>query len=66
LDLNESELPEGREKKKEKETYPVTLPTLRPPKTNATARERSSNGMDLHIHLKIYKVIEVPSIKSNE
>jgi len=28
--------------------YPITLPTLKPPKTNATARERSSNGVDLH------------------
>lgn len=29
--------------------YPITLPTLKPPKTNATARERSSNGIDLHM-----------------
>lgn len=31
------------------ETYPVTLPTLRPPKTNATARDRSDNGIDLQM-----------------
>lgn len=29
-------------------TYPATLPTLKPPKTNATARERSFGGIDLH------------------
>uniref|UniRef100_A0A2P2M7A6 Inner membrane transport protein yjjL n=1 Tax=Rhizophora mucronata TaxID=61149 RepID=A0A2P2M7A6_RHIMU len=28
---------------------PLTLPTLSPPKTNATARERSSKGIDLAI-----------------
>lgn len=29
--------------------YPITLPTLKPPNTNATARERSSIGINLHM-----------------
>lgn len=33
--------------------YPITLPTLKPPKTNATARERSSNGIDLHMAMNL-------------
>ena len=33
--------------------YPRTLPTLKPPNTNATARERSSNGIDLHMVINI-------------
>lgn len=44
-------------------TYPVTLPTLKPPKTNATARERSSRGIVLHevlaLHLEISYIINV-------
>ena len=33
--------------------YPITLPTLKPPNTNATARERSSNGIDLHMVMNL-------------
>jgi len=33
--------------------YPKTLPTLKPPNTNATARERSSNGIDLHMVMNL-------------
>jgi len=33
--------------------YPITLPTLKPPKTNPTARERSSNGIDLHVPMNL-------------
>jgi len=33
--------------------YPKTLPTLKPPNTNATARERSSNGIDLHVVMNL-------------
>lgn len=32
-----------------KDTYPRTLPMLKPPKTTATALERSCNGMDLQM-----------------
>jgi hypothetical protein len=34
-------------------TYPITLPTLKPPNTNATARDRSSNGIDLHVVMNL-------------
>jgi len=30
-------------------TYPKMLPTLKPPKTTATALERSCMGIDLHL-----------------
>jgi hypothetical protein len=30
-------------------TYPKTLPKLKPPKTTATALDRSCKGMDLHV-----------------
>jgi hypothetical protein len=30
-------------------TYPKTLPKLNPPKTTATALDRSCQGMDLHV-----------------
>jgi len=36
------------QKKYEECAYPATLPTLRPPKTVATALERSFSGIALH------------------
>lgn len=40
-------------------TYPKTLPTLRPPNTNDTARDRSSNGINLHKSNKQIRLIKM-------
>ena len=39
-------------------TYPATLPTLSPPKTNPTARDRSSNGIVLQMELEKSNQVE--------